>query len=150
MEQVLNDSQLVTEKPTLLDIGTGTGILAMYAEKLCGAQTVVTEIDPVTVPCIVENIELNKCAPVRGILGFLDAFKARPQFDVILCNMIRTELWPMRSDMVQLLNSQGVLLISGQLLAEKQYILDWSAEVGLSVQYEMSDGEWWSVAVQKG
>ncbi|MGL1934915.1 MAG: 50S ribosomal protein L11 methyltransferase [Fibrobacterales bacterium] len=149
MEQVLREKGLLPDKPTLLDIGTGTGILAMYAEKLCGAQTVVTEIDPVTIPCIVENFQLNSCPPAQGILGFLDAFKQAPAFDIILCNMIRTELWPMRQEMETLLNDNGLLLISGQLLKEKEYILDWFSEVGIAVHHDMSDGEWWAVAGRK-
>jgi ribosomal protein L11 methyltransferase len=145
MEKVLTPGK----NPWLLDIGTGTGILAMYAEKLCGAKTVVTEIDPVTVECIQENFELNGLGRAMGILGFLDAFKQRPSFDIVLCNMIRTELWPMRKEMVDLLNVGGLILISGQLALEKHHILDWFAADNFSVVKEEVDGEWWAVAARK-
>jgi len=149
MEVALRDKNLGGENPVLLDIGTGTGILAMYAEKLCGAQTVVTEIDPVTIPCIVENYELNQCQKPQGVLGFLNAFKLQPTFNVILCNMIRSELWPMRTEMYELLKIEGVLLISGQLASEKHYILDWMKESNMTAVAELTDGEWWAVAAQK-
>ena len=60
---------------TVLDIGTGTGILAMYARRLGAKRAVGTEIDPLTIPCIAENFERNGFKENDCILGFLDAFK---------------------------------------------------------------------------
>ncbi len=44
---------------TVLDIGTGTGILAMFARRLGAKLAVGTEIDPLAIPCIAENFERN-------------------------------------------------------------------------------------------
>ena len=130
---------------TVLDIGTGTGILAMYAEKLGAKLAVGTEIDPLAIPCIAENFERNGFRTSNAILGFLDAFKDDTKFDVILCNMIRSELWPLREDIEYLLNENGSLIISGQLESEKDYIRDWFKECNFSVEKELVKGEWWSV-----
>ena len=119
---------------TVLDIGTGTGILAMFARRLGASLAVGTEIDPLTIPCIAENFERNGFGESDCILGFLDAFKDGAKFDVILCNMIRSELWPLRDDIEDLLAPGGELIISGQLLTEKDYILRW-----------FDEAEWWSV-----
>ncbi|NLO22802.1 MAG: methyltransferase [Fibrobacter sp.] len=134
---------------TVLDIGTGTGILAMFAKRL-GAKTVVgTEIDPQAVPCIAENFERNGFEYSQAVLGFLDIFQENVRFDVILCNMIRSELFPIRYDIEDLLAQGSFLVISGQLNTEKEYILSWFQEAGLSVQKELEMGEWWSVLAQK-
>ncbi len=69
-------------------------------------------------------------------LGFLDAFEDSVQFDVILCNMIRSELWPLRADIEDRLASKGALIISGQLLNEKHYIENWFAEAGFVTKNE--------------
>jgi ribosomal protein L11 methyltransferase len=130
---------------TVLDIGTGTGILAMYARRLGARMAVGTEIDPLTIPCIAENFERNGFNESDCILGFLDAFKDGAKFDVILCNMIRSELWPLRDDIEDLLAKGGHLVISGQLETEKDYILRWFEEIGLTVVQERVSGEWWSV-----
>ena len=79
------------------------------------------------------------------MLGFLDAFKDGTKFDVILCNMIRSELWPLRDDIEDLLAEGGELIISGQLEVEKDYILKWFDEAGFKVSVERTKGEWWSV-----
>ena len=82
------------------------------------------------------------------MLGFLDAFKDGTKFDVILCNMIRSELWPLRDDIEDLLAPGGELIISGQLLTEKDYILKWFEEAGFKVKEERISTEWWSVLAQ--
>lgn len=130
---------------SVLDIGTGTGILAMFARRMGAKLAVGTEIDPLTIPCIAENFERNGFGSSDCLLGFLDAFKDGTKFDVILCNMIRSELWPLRDDIEDLLAKGGELIISGQLLTEKEYILKWFKEAGLSVEVERESGEWWSV-----
>ena len=130
---------------TVLDIGTGTGILAMFARRKGASLAVGTEIDPLTIPCIAENFERNGFGESDCVLGFLDAFKDGTKFDVILCNMIRSELWPLRDDIEDLLAEGGELIISGQLLTEKDYILKWFEEAGFKVKEERVSTEWWSV-----
>lgn len=135
---------------SVLDIGTGTGILAMFARRLGAKLAVGTEIDPLTIPCIAENFERNGFGESDCILGFLDAFKDGAKFDVILCNMIRSELWPLRDDIEDLLAPGGELIISGQLLTEKDYIFKWFDEAGFKVKVERESGEWWSVLAVNG
>ena len=130
---------------TVLDIGTGTGILAMFARRKGACLAVGTEIDPLTIPCIAENFERNGFGESDCVLGFLDAFKDGTKFDVILCNMIRSELWPLRDDIEDLLAEGGELIISGQLVTEKDYILKWFEEAGFKVKAERVSTEWWSV-----
>ena len=130
---------------TVLDIGTGTGILAMFARRKGASLAVGTEIDPLTIPCIAENFERNGFGESDCVLGFLDAFKDGTKFDVILCNMIRSELWPLRDYIEDLLAEGGELIISGQLVTEKDYILKWFEEAGFKVSVEREKGEWWSV-----
>lgn len=130
----------------LLDIGTGTGILAMFAYKLGAREAILTEIDPLTIPCIVENFERNACPPPKGFLGFLNCFNSEAQFDAVLCNMIRSEVWPMRSDMERLIRPGGSLILSGQLLDERHYVADtWFGEGRWTIADEKISGEWWAV-----
>lgn len=134
---------------TVLDIGTGTGILAMFARRLGAKLAVGTEIDPLAIPCISENFKRNGFNTNDTFLGFLDALQDSIQFDVIVCNMIRSELWPLRADIEDRLASGGDLIISGQLLNEKHYIENWFTEVGYVIANEKISGEWWSVRAHK-
>lgn len=131
-------------KGATLDVGTGTGILAMYAQKLRAGKITVTEIDPVTLPCIEENFQLNGLPHPNGILGFLDVLGGENHYGSVLINMIRSEVWPMREDLVRLLNDQGEVYLSGQLATETKFIHDWFAEVNFKIVDEMIDGDWWA------
>lgn len=134
---------------SVLDIGTGTGILAMFARRLGAALAVGTEIDPLALTCIQENFERNGFGTSDCVLGFLDAFKEGAAFDVILCNMIRSELWPLRDDIEALLGEGGTFIVSGQLAEEKGCVLAWFEECGLQVKAELEKGEWWSARAER-
>ncbi|MCL2283753.1 MAG: 50S ribosomal protein L11 methyltransferase [Fibromonadales bacterium] len=130
---------------SVLDIGTGTGILSLFALKRGAKLAVQTEIDTMTIPCLVENFEQNGEKPPCAVLGFLDCFNESAKFNIIVCNMIRTEVLPLRTDIERLLAPGGEFILSGQLESEKHYILDWFCEAGFTVRNEATSEEWWAV-----
>ena len=134
---------------TFLDIGTGTGILSMLADRLGARFSVGTEIDMLALPCIAENFEKNRTQNAHAVFGFLDVFNENARFDVIVCNMIRTEFWPMRRDVERLLALDGTFILTGQLTAEKNYVLDWFAECKFEVLSEETRDEWWCVEAKR-
>lgn len=136
---------LELEGKTFLDIGTGTGILTMLADKLGAKFAVGTEIDMLALPCIAENFERNKCENAHAVFGFLDVFKENAVFDHIVCNMIRTEFWPSRKDVERLLAPNGHFILTGQLTAEKNYVLSWFDECRFKPVREKTRDEWWCV-----
>ncbi|MDR2582788.1 MAG: 50S ribosomal protein L11 methyltransferase [Fibromonadaceae bacterium] len=130
---------------SLLDIGTGTGILSLFAIKKGAKFVVQTDIDYLTIPCLVENYEQNGESDPNAVLGFLDSFNEKAKFDIIVSNMLRTEILPLRSDIERLLAKNGEFILSGQLEFEKHFILDWFKEAGFTVCKELVNDEWWAV-----
>jgi ribosomal protein L11 methyltransferase len=129
---------------SVLDIGTGTGILSLFSLKKGASFAVQTEIDPLTIPCLVENFEQNGESQ-NAILGLLDSFNESTKFDIIICNMIRTEVLPIRKDIERLFSKNGKFILSGQLESEKHFILDWFREAGFTICEEITRDEWWAV-----
>lgn len=134
---------------TILDIGTGTGILTMYGLRKGAKNAIFTEIDPTAIPCIIENFKLNDIGIPKGILGGLESLNKDKYFDVIMCNMIKTEFWPLKKDIMRLLKANGIFLLSGQLLIDRDFLMNWAKEEDLKLVYENSEKEWWAVAFQE-
>ncbi len=135
----------------VLDVGTGTGILSLHARFL-GCYTVGLDIDVAAATCLSENNQLNKPSnkseeEIGGpafYIGTLDSLKPRPAFDCIICNMIRSEVVPLREQILKLLDSKGILMVSGQLVVDKPIMLQWLAEVDFALIDEVTENEWWA------
>lgn len=105
----------------VLDVGTGSGVLAVVAA-LCGAQRVVgTDIDPASPGAVVANAQLNnvsdRVAPVAGSLAEVVASGER--FQVVVANLLSPIICDLAADLVTALTNSGVLIVSG-LLADRQ------------------------------
>lgn len=130
---------------SMLDVGTGTGILALYASLRGAGRSVGFDIDPVAGPCLRENLDLN---PLPGrfpgfYVGTLESLKPEARFDVIVVNMIRTETWPYLEDLLARLAPGGRLVFSGQRVEDQPQWTEWFDKAGVSVADEVTLGEWW-------
>lgn len=130
---------------TVMDVGTGTGILALYAAQRGAGFSVGFDIDPVAGPCLRENIDLNPldANDPAFYVGTLEALKERALFDVLVINMIRTETWPYLADLLARTAPGGRLVFSGQRVEDQPHWKAWFAETGVTVESEVTLGEWW-------
>ncbi|MEO7425556.1 MAG: 50S ribosomal protein L11 methyltransferase [Fibrobacteria bacterium] len=142
---------------SVLDIGTGTGILALYAAQLGAASVLALDIDPVVGPCLNENLILNP--PPRGcrfrtLIGEIDSLAGEARFDTVICNMIRTELWPFREQLRSRLSIAaetplrrgGLFVVSGQRLEDKTHFLAWRETSPFRIVQETEMDGWWGFA----
>lgn len=146
---------------SVLDIGTGTGILALYAAQLGASDVLAFDIDPVAGPCLNENVALNPPPPgcrFRIFVGGSDALSPGARFGMVICNMIRTELWPFREELRSRLASQGprspggpgVFVVSGQRLEDKPHFLAWRETSPFRIVAETEMEGWWGFAGSVG
>lgn len=112
------------EDKTVLDMGCGTGVLAILAEKKNAKHIDAIDIDPWSYENTLENVQLNHCKRINVFEGDASMLEDR-KYDVIFANINRNILLQDMSVYVDCLHSQGILLMSGfyekdlQLIREK-------------------------------
>ncbi len=106
----------------VLDIGTGSGILAIASAKLSAKSVLAIDIDPIAVSIAKENSKINGVADkIKVICGDL-ASSIRGRYDVIVSNIFTKVLLTMPSDIKSHLNSNGYWILSGILETERSLI----------------------------
>src|SRR5438105_1354243 len=118
------DGLLKQDRPQrILDIGTGTGILAIAAAKALRRPVLATDIDPEAVAIARENARLNGTAPFVECLcaGGLTAraFQARAPFDLVLANILLAPLSRLAHPMRRLLAPRASVVLSGLLATQE-------------------------------
>ena len=131
---------------TVLDIGTGTGVLAIAATKL-GAQSVIgIDNDEWAFSNALENVALNGVdAQVRILSGDLSVVPNQ-HFDMIVANIQRNVLLEMLSGIQKHLTIAGFLILSGLLYQDKDPMLQATHKHSLEVIEELREGDWIALA----
>lgn len=107
--------------PSLLDLGTGSGILAMAASRLGAGRILALDIDPEAVEVARENLVLNDLAD-QVECGTIPLELLEERFDIILANILAEELVRLAPSLSARLNPGGALILSG-ILAEKENLV---------------------------
>lgn len=102
----------VKSKKTVLDVGTGSGILAIAASKL-GAKVDICDTDEVCIKDTISNYELNETKFHESWVG--SANTSRKKYDVVIANIVADVLVFISKDLKRCLNDDGILVISGIL-----------------------------------
>jgi ribosomal protein L11 methyltransferase len=129
---------------TLLDIGTGSGILAFVAQTVGYKSITGLEIDKDCEENLIQNFEDNKGhADIRFIIGGIEKVNTSARFDAIVMNMISSQSAPLLGNICNVLPKDGFLLWSGILLEEKECVVGEAAKFGLELQNQLTENEWW-------
>lgn len=134
---------LLPEPPQvpILDLGTGSGILAIAAAKLGARSIDAVDIDPLAVEVAAENCRINGVAEqVRCSTVPLEQLPGG--YGVILANILAEELVRMAPDLVSRLIPNGSLVLSGILAEREQFVRDGFAPLSLALEAVLRDGEW--------
>jgi ribosomal protein L11 methyltransferase len=111
----------------VLDLGTGSGVLAIAARKLAPVRVLATDIDPIATRVARENVRLNGIA--EGIAletapGFHStAFRRHGPFDLIIANILARPLMRMAPQLAAQLAPGGDVILSGILASQRWKVL---------------------------
>ncbi len=103
----------------VLDLGTGTGVLAIAAAKALHGAVLASDIDPASVQVARDNARLNDIAnlvqTIRATGFSAPQFKAHGPFDLVLANILANPLRQMATPMARHLAPSALLILSGLL-----------------------------------
>lgn len=129
---------------SILDCGTGTGILAIAALKLGATKAVGYDIDEWSVDNARHNAVINQVderfTPLFGDATVLDTISET--FDVVMANINRNILLNDMPRWVRHMHAGSRLLLSGFYETDAQMLIEKAKELGLSFEGQLSDHEW--------
>lgn len=135
------------EGKVVADFGTGTGVLAILAEKLGSKKVVAIDYDDWSIENSKENIEKNNCINIS--LEKADEFKPQTKFNVILANINKNVILANADGLLFGLNSTGKLLLSGLLKDDEEDILSVFTNKGLTHIYTVERNNWICILLEK-
>ncbi|HAC15244.1 MAG TPA: 50S ribosomal protein L11 methyltransferase [Bacteroidetes bacterium] len=143
-------SKCINTGMKVLDVGTGTGVLAIAALKLGAEYAFGFDIDEWSYVNATENALLNEVSDRFDIKeGSFETIPAEIHFDIILANVNRNMLLSTSRQIVNSLNDGGVLVLSGLLDVDEEAILDCEEYASLNLIDRMQENEWISLRFER-
>lgn len=133
---------------SLLDIGTGTGVLAIAGVKLGARSATGIDIDEWSTTNAMENVLLNGVEHSVTIHQMELAALPFTTFDMIVANIQLNVIVPLLREMHGRLSIGGVALLSGLLIADRDELTHQLQNHGFSVCEELTENEWIALAVR--
>jgi ribosomal protein L11 methyltransferase len=124
----------------VFDFGTGTGILAILAEKLGAATVVAIDNDEWSIVNAEENTSTNDCHKIQ--IGKADSITGSGPYDIILANINRNVILDNFGSLVGALTYGGILLLSGLLSEDETAIREQAEKSGLIRVTGMQRNDW--------
>ena len=141
------DSILKRRMPAnILDVGCGTGVLAIAAAKATGRPALASDIDPEAVKVTLSNAALNGVKPLIG--SFVAAGLSHPRisccgpYDLIFANIRASPLVALSTGLARALAPGGDLILSGLTLEQMRWIEATYESRGLALAGRITRGNW--------
>jgi ribosomal protein L11 methyltransferase len=129
---------------TILDMGCGTGVLGIYACKLGAARVLGVDNDQWAYENALENVKRNKVQTMDVRLGDVGVLQ-KEKFDIVLANITRNTLVRDIEAYTEHLFNKGLMLLSGILAEDVQYVLNEAYRCGLNHLNTREESNWISL-----
>ena len=149
----------IKEGDEILDVGTGSGILAILALMMGARHALGTDLDPCAVSAVAENKASNNIPDESFdlVIGNLiddpevQEKAGKEKYDIVTANILADVLLPLTPVIVPCLKKGGIYICSGILDTREQDVLQTIENAGLETLEVTRQGEWVSVtAIRKG
>lgn len=136
----------------VLDLGTGSGILALAAAKLLRRPVLATDIDPWSVRVAAENARLNRAGRLVSA-RLADGWRHRAvragRYDLVFANILARPLCAMARDLAAHLAPGGTVVLAGLLGAQARMVLAAHRRQGLVLHARHDVGPWTTLVLRR-
>ncbi len=147
----------ITPETELLDVGTGSGILAILSLMFGAKHAVGTDLDICAIDAVADNCANNGIAPEQFemMIGNIITDKEIQDrvgyecYDIVVANILADVLVPLTPVIVNQLKPGGIYITSGIIDDKEQTVVDAVKSAGLEVMEVTYQGEWVSVTARK-
>ena len=149
--------KFITPETVLLDVGTGSGILAILSLMFGAKSAVGTDLDPCAVEAVRENSEVNGIDPAKFnmMIGNIITEKEVQDkvgyecYDIVVANILADVLVPLTPVIVNQMKKGGIYITSGIIDDKEETVVEAVKAAGLEVLEVTYQGEWVSVTARK-
>jgi ribosomal protein L11 methyltransferase len=136
--------------PVVLDVGSGSGVLALAALRLGAERAVCYDTDPLAVEATLANAAANDLADrVTASLGSLPSKPASEPYPLVLGNLVAAVLIDLAAPLAEHTAPGGRLLASGIIEGRVDEVVAALADTGLAVERRLDEGEWTSLQLRR-
>ncbi len=147
----------ITPESRILDVGTGSGILAILSLMFGAKEAVGTDLDPCAVEAVKENMEANHIGAdkFRVMIGNIITERevqdrvGYERYDIVAANILADVLVPLTPVIFHQLKSGGIYITSGIIDNKEKTVVEAVRAAGFKILEVTYQGEWVSVTAQK-
>lgn len=134
---------------SIVDIGTGSGILSVMAEKRGAKHIDAFDNNPWAIEVMNETLQLNNSQCINAMVGEQDELELSNSYDLALGNLNASVLKEYLHDFISLIKQNGQILLSGYMVKDKETIHNIALNSGLYLIDEKEKDEWIAALFEK-
>lgn len=126
---------------TILDMGCGTAILAILAEKLNASKIIAIDIEEWAYENAIENVSLNSCKNIEVLMGGVEVIP-KLTYDIVIANINKNVLLSDIKSYVNYMKKDSLLLLSGFFVTDSETLINECKKYDLELQSIRNKEEW--------
>jgi ribosomal protein L11 methyltransferase len=140
--------QVIRGGETVIDVGTGSGVLAIAAVKLGASNVIATDLAHDAVAIAQANVNLNKAPGKIKLItsNLLNGISTKA--DLIVANILADVLLQLIPKAATLLNPDGYLILSGIFHDQVAAVTKAVQETGLAITTQLNQGDWYAIVAK--
>lgn len=135
--------RLIQPDDRVLDVGTGSGILAVISAKLGASYVLAIDPDRIAIDSAQENIEKNEVKDIVEVkVGTINEKTPKGYFDLVVANLFKSKIIELFGKIKKTAKKSGVIILSGVLDSERDEVSDFLKKRKTKIERITQDGGW--------